>query len=460
MKKICCSLVLAAGMTCLGEVSAELAPKTFNVEIDTSFVEAGRAALEAVGYFDANRVDAAVLQERLIARPDARLLETVRVVTLAGEQAATKHVVEYIFPTDYEVRLNHDAASTTNAAAHVPAIVEPQSFMMREVGAFVNVTPTLMDEDGLIDLSLMAELVGEPEWKNYGAQAIWDGAATGDLPMDQPFFPLRASVDTQVLVRPGRTLVFGGMTDSRRANEDKFVLAFVTTRLVDFAGNGSVPPQRRVGCASKQLELDFRYVSADGKTLGEVGYFGTNRVDAAVLLERLGTHRGAKLLESPRLVTRPGEEAVVKGVLEYIYPTDYVVVQAESSQMAGTNAVNGIDCACAAVKPQSFTVREVGTIVDVTPIVLDDGNLIDLRLVAQLVGEPEWKDYGEKAKWKGSAIDGLTMEQPLFPVRSSVDTSIRVKPGETCVFSGGADTRTGDEGQFVLVFVTPRFIEP
>ena len=49
----------------------ECAWKPFNVEIDTRFVETGRTALEAVGYFDTNRVDAAVLQERLMARPDA-----------------------------------------------------------------------------------------------------------------------------------------------------------------------------------------------------------------------------------------------------------------------------------------------------------------------------------------------------------------------------------------------------
>ena len=68
----------------------EFALKSFNVEIDTRFVETVRAALEAVGYFDTNRVDAAVLQERLMARQDAKLLESVRVVTRPGEDAVVK----------------------------------------------------------------------------------------------------------------------------------------------------------------------------------------------------------------------------------------------------------------------------------------------------------------------------------------------------------------------------------
>ncbi|MBQ3808852.1 MAG: hypothetical protein II840_12960, partial [Kiritimatiellae bacterium] len=507
----------------------EFALKSFNVEIDTRFVETGRAALEAVGYFDTNRVDAAVLQERLMARQDAKLLESVRVVTRPGEEVVAKHVKEIIYPTDFEVQLKHNIASSTNTAALLSATVEPQSFTMREVGPIVQVTPELTDDGSLIDLWINAQLVGEPEWKDYGAKAKWEGASTYDLAMEQPLIPVRASVDTKVSVRPGRTLVFGGVTDSRRANEDKFVLVFVTARLVDCADGEYGPTSRRlsdpevrrkfesegmeswtfyyqptfIGCTmcahpdpdekaktpdeiaaekaaaiaarerewkewltmavgvewpegstvhelkslnrllvkntpenlgkvakawvyldGKNIEFDIRYMSADRKTLSEVGYFSANRVNAAVLWDRLMAHGGAKLLESPRLVTRPGEETVCKGVMEYIYPTDYEVNHAVSSQTDGSNTVYGVDSAGAAVEPYSFTMRETGTIVQITPSLVDDGNLIDIELYTYLVGEPEWKDYGAKAKWKGAATYDLAMEQPFFPVRASTDTKV------------------------------------
>jgi hypothetical protein len=437
---------------------------------------------------------------------------------------------------------------------------------MREVGPIVQVTPTVTDDGSLIDLWINAQLVGEPEWKDYGAKAKWEGATTYDLSMEQPFFPVRASVDTKVSVRPGRTLVFGGVTDSRRANENKFVLVFVTARLVDCDGGNCVPPSRRLsdpevrrkfesygmeswtftfnyqqsfvdvmrvcpdpdakpktkeekaaevaenergwkefftegagvewpegsslhklrslnriwvkntpenlGKVAKlwasiynnvcwnNIELDIRYISADRKTLSEVGYFGTNRVNAAVLQDRLMAHGGAKLLESPRLVTRPGEEMVLKGLTEYIYPTDYDVLLAEWNQTVGTNTVYGNYSTGAAVEPQSFTMREVGTFVQITPILTDDGNFIDIDLNTQLVGEPEWKDYGAKAKWKGAATYDLPMEQPFFPVRACTDTKVSIRPGATYVFGGGADRRKGDEDRFVLVFVTPRLVEP
>lgn len=543
----------------------EFALKSFNVEIDTRFVETGRAALEAVGYFDTNRVDAAVLQERLMERQDAKLLESVRVVTRPGEEVVGKHVKEIIYPTDFGVQLKHNIASSTNAAALLSATVEPQSFTMREIGSIVQVTPTVSDTADLIDLEFRVDLVGEPEWKDYGAKAKWEGAATYDLAMEQPLIPVRASVDTQVSVRPGRTLVFGGVTDSRRANEDKFVLVFVTARLVDCADGEYGPTSRRLSdpevrrkfesdgmeswtffyqlsfdccmmraCPDpdakpktkeekaaevaedergikewfteaagvewpegsslhklrslnrlwikntpenlakvaklwtnihndgycRNIEFDIRYMSADRKTLSEVGYFGTSRINAAVLQNRLMAHGGARLLESPRLVTRRGEETVLKGLTEYIYPTDYEVNHALTSQMDGTNIVYGTDSAGAAVEPYSFTMRETGTIVQITPSLTDDGNLIDIELYTYLVGEPEWKDYGAKAKWKGAATYDLAMEQPFFPVRASTDTKVSMRPGATYVFGGGADRRKGDEDKFVFIFVTPRLIDP
>jgi hypothetical protein len=543
----------------------EFALKSFNVEIDTRFVETGRAALEAVGYFDTNRVDAAVLQERLMERQDAKLLESVRVVTRPGEEVVGKHVKEIIYPTDFGVQLKHNIASSTNAAALLSATVEPQSFTMREIGSIVQVTPTVSDTADLIDLEFRVDLVGEPEWKDYGAKAKWEGAATYDLAMEQPLIPVRASVDTQVSVRPGRTLVFGGAADSRRANEDKFVLVFVTARLVDCADSEFVPPSRRFSdpevrrkfesdgmeswtffyqlsfdCCMmraypdpdakpktkeekaaevaedergikewfteaagvewpegsslhklrslnrlwikntpenlakvaklwtnihndgycRNIEFDIRYMSADRKTLSEVGYFGTSRINAAVLQNRLMAHGGARLLESPRLVTRRGEETVLKGLTEYIYPTDYYVNHAVSSQTDGSNTVYGVDSAGAAAEPQSFTMRETGTIVQITPSLTADGNFIDIELYTYLVGEPEWKDYGAKAKWKGAATYDLAMEQPFFPVRASTDTKVSMRPGATYVFGGGADRRKGDEDKFVFIFVTPRLIDP
>ena len=531
------------------------------IELDVRFVSAGRAALEAVGYFNTNRVDAAVLLERLMARDDVKILEAPRVITRPAEEAVVKHVKEVVYPTDYGVDVWRRETVGTNAAATVFAAVEPQGLTMREVGSIVDVTPSLTEDRELIDLALEVVLVGEPEWKSYGAKAKGEGAPTYDLAMDQPFFPVFHG-SAKVSVRPGRTIVLGGVTDSRRRNEDDFTLAFVTARVLNGAGEAYAPRLGRVtshevrrrfesegmeawtwcfapsslccmpmgpapektaeeiakekaaevvetegswkkwftlasgadwpeGAAVHLLdglnriwvkntptnlvkiaktmeeldvvalvEFDLRYVEAGRKALSEVGYFDVNRVNAAVLQERLMARDDVKILEAPRIVTRSSEEAVLKGVLEYIYPTDYEVNHACTSQTVGTNKVYCSDSAGAVVEPQGFMMREVGSLVEVTPSLTDDGKMIDLAFEAQLVGEPEWKGYGVKAKLKGAATYDLPMEQPFFPVRVAADTKVSIRPGATFVVGGGADRRKGDEDKFVLLFVTPRLVEP
>ena len=537
----------------------EFSVEKATIEVEVCFVEACRAALDAVGYFDTNRVDAAFLKERLMARGDARLLEAPRVVTRSGCQAVVKHVKEWIYPQDFDVTLCQNAAYGTNAPVRVLAAVEPQNFTMRETGAIVDVTPSLDSSGALIDLDVKLCLLDEPEWKDFGAKAKWEGAETYDLVMEQPFFPVRLHVDTHVQVRTGGTLVFGGVTDSRSKNADRFVFAFVTTRRVDRAGERRVPTSqgdcepvfRRKqfksegmeawtfsylpfvpGCAlreicpssktfeetiaedtaywknrlssvsgaewpegaaihilkplsllwvkntpgnlskiakameayvcgpSSMVELDIRCISADKKALSEVGYFGTNRVSAAVLQERLMARSDAKLLEAPRVSVRSGGEALLKGVVEYIYPLDFDVMSTVSEQAIGTNIVMyGSDSAGMAVEPQNFTMREVGAIVHATARQDGTDDMVKLELDTQFMGEPEWKDFGAKAKWKGAATYDLTMEQPLFPVMVSEPLNgAALRLGETCVFGGGADRRKGEEGRFILVFLTPRLL--
>jgi len=135
----------------------------------------------------------------------------------------------------------------------------------------------------------------------------------------------------------------------------------------------------------------------------------------------------------------------------------------------------------------------VGVILDVTPMLTDDGNLIDLKLNTQVVDEPTWRNYGMKIPFSGNSslqsfegigeifaslamviesvggtlktetrdyiIDSATasamnamnsvtssesqnityyeapMEQPFFHVRS-IDSSVSIYPGSTIVMGG------------------------
>ena len=223
--------------------------------------------------------DVSMILHMLAQRSDTDLLSAPKVLTRSGEEAVMKVVTEYIYPTDYDVQLQSSSSggggySGGGSQSAILAVVEPQSFTMREVGVILQVTPTLTDDGQVVDLELNTQVVDEPTWKNYGMkipftgnsqnlsvgtwppvptlegftpehsqlESAWnsmmgawvrlvDGLAAGfggnqnityyDAPMEQPFFHVR-SVDSKVSVYPGATIVMGGLiTEARKAMDDK-----------------------------------------------------------------------------------------------------------------------------------------------------------------------------------------------------------------------------------------------
>jgi len=201
--------------TCSCKAASVVAADASLFEIDVSIVEAGRAALDAAGYFGTNDVDAAVLHERLLSRKDAKQRETLRVIAHLGEKDVAKRVTEYIYPSEYRVRLKPKTE------------VDPEKFEMREVGVTVHAETNLIDAEDLFALKFDAEIVDEPEWVSCGiVKAYEDEASKHNVPMEQPIFhAVRFGADVKVSL--GRSYVFSGMAASRKGNDDKIILAFV-----------------------------------------------------------------------------------------------------------------------------------------------------------------------------------------------------------------------------------------
>ena len=218
-----------------------------------------------------------VVLHMLSNRQNTDLLSAPKVVSQAGSKATIKVVTEYIYPTEYDVEMLESSSGNNdngnNATTYSGAVVEPQSFQMREVGVILEVTPEVTPDGSMINLTLAPSVVSEPTWKNYGSTYPVSTATGTDLlgnqtyqteyvqlPMEQPFFPVR-SVATSVQIYNGATVVMGGMiTEARYTNEDKIpflgdipllgqlfrykyeqsekrnLLLFVTARLVDPAG--------------------------------------------------------------------------------------------------------------------------------------------------------------------------------------------------------------------------------
>ena len=216
--------------------------------------------------------------------------------------------------------------------------------------------------------------------------------------------------------------------------------------------------------------------------------------DLSMILHMLSQRSDTDLLSAPKVVTKSGENAVIKVVTEYIYPQDYDVQLQSSSSSSGGGQGRSNSAVLAIVEPQNFTMREVGVILDVTPTYSEaNGGTIDLELKPQVVDEPTWKNYGMKIPFTGnsslesfegigsifeglaSALDAIQaplkdadrnamamsasdaansalanlsksssdtmtyydapMEQPFFHVRS-IDSKVSITPGSTVVMGG------------------------
>ena len=218
------------------------------------------------------------------------------------------------------------------------------------------------------------------------------------------------------------------------------------------------------------------------------------QADLSMILHMLSQRSDTDLLSAPKVVTKSGENAVIKVVTEYIYPQDYDVQLQSSTSSGGGGGSSGSGSSSAilaVVEPQNFTMREVGVILDVTPTYSEqNGGTIDLELKPSVVDEPTWKNYGMKIPFTGNPSNGglldpsglfnwipgateklgkavgnlidaqadtvaqaymdgaissmnpstityydAPMEQPFFPVRS-IDSKVSITPGATVVMGG------------------------
>jgi general secretion pathway protein D len=228
--------------------------------------------------------DISMILHMLCQRSDTDVLSAPKVTTKSGQEAIMKVVTEYIYPSEFNVQISQQGNSGGGiggggGTGEPVAIVEPQNFTMREVGVILQVVPEVSSEGQMINLTMKPQVVSEPVWKNYGTKlpkttyedtgilnpvtgVNFTAPKTGyvELPMEQPFFTVR-SVETQLLVYNGATVVMGGLiTEQRKTMEDKIpflgdipylgrlfrskseksdkrnLLIFVTARLVDPAG--------------------------------------------------------------------------------------------------------------------------------------------------------------------------------------------------------------------------------
>ena len=213
-------------------------------------------------------------------------------------------------------------------------------------------------------------------------------------------------------------------------------------------------------------QTGMRYLSTEGNHISGEGASQNDKfmrvnaflgnADLSMILHMLSQRSDTDLLSAPKVVTKSGNEAVIKVVTIYRFPQDYdVTIQStsssSSSSISGGTGSGSDGKILPMVEPQNFEQQEVGVILTVTPELSPEG-LINLALEPKVISEPTWKDYGMKvpmsAVMSSSAqtlamMSGeedmnwftVPMEQPFFKERS-INTHVTLYNGSTIVMGG------------------------
>ncbi len=203
--------------------------------------------------------------------------------------------------------------------------------------------------------------------------------------------------------------------------------------------------------AQPDLEVEVRILQFNRKMIEAISR--TNTIDRYVIVSLFKSGEG-ELVAAPVVRTRPGEEACLRSVVEYVYPTSFEREGRETTQavtnesiVAQGNSSNTVSEET--VVPQDFATREVGTILAVKSDLDANKRIARLTLTPQCVFEPVWRSYGYK---NSPAKQPAPMEQPFFPV-ISFSAEVSMSSDSTVLIGGGIPNADGTKMVYMLATV-------
>lgn len=107
-----------------------------------------------------------------------------------------------------------------------------------------------------------------------------------------------------------------------------------------------------------------------------------------VILRALSQAKGIDLMSAPSVVTKPGQQANIEVVTDFIYPTAYSDPQVPTNQ--DPNVINPVTPAT----PENFQAQPIGVILSVTPTVAPDNYTIELDVRPQVIEFEGFINYG------------------------------------------------------------------
>lgn len=213
---------------------------------------------------------------------------------------------------------------------------------------------------------------------------------------------------------------------------------------------------------------------------------------ADVMIRALAQKKGTDLLSAPKVVARSGENAKIKVVRRFWYPTAFEAPELPSESGGGNLTTQTATAPVVTpANPTDFEEQELGVILDVRPQVGPDNYTIDMDLVPRVTEFEGFVNYGtpmeirfEDENRRTVRLSENFINQPVFNSRE-IKTSVKVFDGQTLVLGGliREDTQIFDDkvpflgdlplvGRLfrskveqiikknLLIFVTPTLVTP
>lgn len=172
------------------------------------------------------------------------------------------------------------------------------------------------------------------------------------------------------------------------------------------------------------------------------------------MIRALAQKKGTDLLSAPKVVARSGENAKIKVIRRFWYPTAFEAPELPSESGGGNLTTQTATAPVVTpANPTDFEEQELGVILDVRPQVGPDNYTIDMDLVPRVVEFEGFVNYGtpieirfEDENRRTVKLSDNFINQPVFNSRE-IKTSVKVYDGQTLILGGliREDTQVFDD---------------
>lgn len=222
-----------------GRIIRQIEEVPAQVQFDAVFVDFSRAEIEKLARARSGGVPGTAELLALWKSGQGTLLHTLKLTTRSGVNAQVQAVSEVIYPTEFRTPVVTNPAEIVASPLPVPDV-----FDTREVGAILNITPTVGPDNRTIDIVMAPEITAPPEWRTVSVTGTDADGRKLLLEVPQPVFHSR-NITTSIVLQDGETAVLGGMDSP---GGESLTYLFLTATLIDPAGRlladyaGEPPP--------------------------------------------------------------------------------------------------------------------------------------------------------------------------------------------------------------------------